>query len=738
MSDRMKGRRKAISKIAATRALAFDFDYSKHPVTEIFGSLVFGQKEMQSRLPKDVFKRLQKTMREGSALDLTLADIVATAMKEWAMSRGVTHYTHWFQPMTGNSAEKHDSFLDIDYQGKAIAEFSGRNLIKGESDASSFPSGGIRSTFEARGYTAWDARSPVFLKESGGGTTMCIPTAFYSYTGECLDRKTPLLRSIQAVSHHALRVLRLFGNTKSTHVNTSLGAEQEYFLIDRQFFLQRPDLVNTGRTLFGAKPPKGQEMSDHYYGTIRARVLAFMMELEYRLIRLGIPVKTRHNEVAPAQFELAPIFEEANIATDHNMLIMECLHDTARKHGFVCLLHEKPFKGVNGSGKHCNWSLCDSEGNNLLEPGETPHENAQFLVFLCASVRAVHKYSSLLRVGTATAGNDHRLGAHEAPPAILSVYLGAQLAEVVENIISKEKKHGECGGTMRVGVTSLPPLPRDTTDRNRTSPFAFTGNKFEFRPVGSSQSTSPAVFLINTAVSATLDEIATELEEATQNGTTLNEAVQALLERMFSENMPVVFNGDNYSQEWRAEALKRGLPNFKETVVALEQMTAPANVEALSKYGVLTPREAEARRDVLLMGYSTAVSIEAQMVSNIGRTMIVPAAIEYQRYLGQSIVQLRDALGESVDVSAQRSLLERISQHINSLIRNLDKLDQELGKAENKAESKDIPALTMSKSIRDKFVPLMQACRVDGDALEMLVDDNLWPMPKYREMLWIY
>ncbi|SHN70681.1 glutamine synthetase III [Desulfovibrio litoralis] len=742
MSDRSKGRRKAISQIAGTQPLSLDFDYLKKSVSEQFGSLVFDEKEMQKRLPQDIFLRLQKTMKEGSPLDLSLADIVANAMKEWAVSHGVTHYTHWFQPMTGSSAEKHDSFFDLNKQGKAVIEFSGRNLIKGESDASSFPSGGIRSTFEARGYTAWDARSPVFLKESCGSMTMCIPTAFYSYTGECLDRKTPLLRSLDVISKQSLRILRLFGNNTSTHVKSCLGAEQEYFLVDQQFYLQRPDLVNTGRTLFGAKPPKGQEMADHYYGPIRARILSFMRDIEHQLIRLGVPVKTRHNEAAPAQFELAPIFEEANIATDHNMLIMETLYGTARKHGFVCLLHEKPFRGVNGSGKHCNWSLSDSEGNNLLEPGKTPHENAQFLVFLCAAVRAVYKYSGLLRVGTATAGNDHRLGAHEAPPAILSVYLGSQLNQIVECIISKNEQSNTKGETIQVGVSSLPPLPRDATDRNRTSPFAFTGNKFEFRMVGSSQSTSPAVFLINTVVSESLDEIATILEAEVAKGVKLNEAVQTLLQQMFSEAKPIIFNGDNYSAAWLTEAAKRGLPNYKDTVSALEQFTSEKNIEVLSKYGVLSKREVESRSDVLLANYSTTIRIEAQLVSNIGRTLILPAALEYQKQLADNILSLQNCLGKDCCI-AQKQILEKAIAHTNKLLENLDSLDKAILMIEDEVKisrnnpAKNVSALELAKLVRDNLIPLSEACRQEADALELLVDDFLWALPKYRELVWI-
>ncbi len=733
MSDRSKCRKQTIAEISKIRPLSRDIDYARDPLPSIYGSLVFGQAQMAARLPKDVFTLLQKTIREGQPLDLSVADVVANAMKEWAVEMGATHYTHWFQPMTGTTAEKHDSFLTPTRDGKVICEFSGKMLIKGESDASSFPSGGIRSTFEARGYMVWDPRSPVFIQNSHNGKTLCIPTAYCSYTGECLDRKTPLLRSGEALSTQTLRILRLFGDTSSTHVSVNLGAEQEYFLVDRQFYLQRPDLVDTGRTLYGAKPSKGQEMEDHYYGSIRGRVLAFMMDLEHRLYKLGIPIKTRHNEAAPAQFELAPVFEEANIATDHNMLTMEVLRGTARDHGLICLLHEKPFKGINGSGKHCNWSISDSSGSNLLDPGETPHENAQFLVFLAAMVRAVRRHAPLLRLGTVCAGNDHRLGGYEAPPAIFSIYLGSQLTEVVEGIVKGKSQKNRAGETMRIGVTSLPPLPRDATDRNRTSPVAFTGNKFEFRPVGASQSTAPMVFAINAAMTASLDHFATELERDIAKGESLHDAVQKLLQKEFSKHLSVIFNGDNYSAEWPVEAAKRGLANYPDTVSALEHFTDKETMDVLSRYGVLSEREVTSRSDILFESYSTSVLIEGRVALDMGRTIILPAVFEYQRKLADTVEELEDCLGKKC-AGGQKALLQRVCKHVDGFMKNLDVLEKALAKVEKLPHA---PAKT-AKNCRDLIVPALAACRENADALELLVDDALWPLPKYREMLWVY
>lgn len=734
MSTRNALRQSTISHIASTRPLNRNIDYQAAPLEEIYGELVFGEETMRSYLPANVFQRLQATIHEGTPLDPQLADIVANAMKEWAVSKGTTHYTHWFQPMTGLTAEKHDAFLTPSGPGRVINEFSGKMLIKGESDASSFPSGGIRTTFEARGYTAWDPRSPVFLKESLNGKTLCIPTAFCSYTGECLDRKTPLLRSTQAISQQALRILRLFGNNRATHVNVALGIEQEYFLIDRQFFLQRPDLVNTGRTLFGARPPKGQEMGDHYYGSIRGRILAFMMDVEKRLYRLGIPLKTRHNEVAPAQFELAPLYEEANIAIDHNMLIMEILRGVARDHGMVCLLHEKPFKGVNGSGKHNNWSLQDSEGNNLLDPGDTPQENAQFLVFLCATARAIHKYAPLIRIGSATASNDHRLGAHEAPPAILSMFLGNELMEVVEGIIAGTQSKGKEREFMRIGVSALPALPRDATDRNRTSPVAFTGNKFEFRSPGSMQSAAPITFLVNTAVTEALDAYATTLEAAVAQGTPFLDAVNHLLREEFAAHAPVLFAGDSYSAAWPKEAEKRGLPNLRNSVDAIERFNTEEHIALLSRYGVLSPREVHSRRDILLDEYITVLMIEAQVALEMGRTLILPPSLSWQRKLAETIGSLRKAGCDEGVWETHQLQLDRVNRHVRDLMIALDRLDEELPRCMEIKGS----MLDRARFCRDLLLPVMTACRAEADALESLVDDARWPLPKYRELLWIY
>ncbi len=734
MSKRNAGRVAAIQKIAHIQPLNKNINYEKEPLEDIFGYLVFDEEAMRSRMPAHVFKRLQATIKQGISLEPEVADAVANTMKEWAVANGATHYTHWFQPMTGHTAEKHDAFLMPAGGGRIINEFSGKMLIKGESDASSFPSGGIRSTFEARGYTAWDPRSPVFLKENLNGRTLCIPTAFCSYTGECLDRKTPLLRSNQAISEHALRILRLFGNTESTHVNVCLGIEQEYFLVDRELYLQRPDLLNTGRTLYGAKPPKGQEMGDHYYGNIKARVLAFMMDVEKQLYRLGVPLKTRHNEVAPAQFELAPLFEEANIAIDHNMLIMEILRSVAQEHGFVCLLHEKPFKGVNGSGKHNNWSLADSEGNNLLDPGDTPHENAQFLVFLCAVMRAVHKYSSLLRVGTATAGNDHRLGAHEAPPAILSVFIGNELMEVVESVKSGKKSKTHKQELMRIGVTALPSLPRDATDRNRTSPVAFTGNKFEFRAVGASQSPAPNVFLVNTAVTEALDYYATVLEANVAKGTPFLDAVNSLLRDEFTAHFPILFSGDSYSDAWLKEAAKRGLPNLQDSVSALKRFADSENAALLARYKVLSPREIGARQEILLGEYANALVVEAQVALEMGRTILLPAAFSWQKELASTLNTLRSAELNAEFLETHELLFHRTSRHVRDFIIALERLEEELPRCMSLRGS----ALKRAEFCRDLLVPVMAACRAESDALEALVDDARWPIPKYRELLWIY
>ncbi|HMB06257.1 MAG TPA: glutamine synthetase III [Isosphaeraceae bacterium] len=572
-------------------------------IRQIFGANVFSDEVMRSRLPENVYKALRNTNKKGAPLDPSIADVVAAAMKEWAMERGATHYTHWFQPMTGLTAEKHDSFLTPTDAGTAITEFSGKELVRGEPDASSFPSGGIRATFEARGYTAWDPTSPAFILENPNGTTLCIPTAFCSWTGEALDKKTPLLRSMEALSKQALRVLKLFGS-EASKVYTTAGPEQEYFLIDKNFYFARPDLINAGRTLFGAKPPKGQEMEDHYFGAIPERILACMFETETELYKLGVPVKTRHNEVAPAQYEIAPIFENANVATDHNMLVMETMKRIADRYGLQLLLHEKPFAGINGSGKHLNWSMSDDLGNNLLKPGDTPHDNAQFLFFLAAVIKAVAKHGDLLRVAVAHAGNDHRLGANEAPPAIISIFLGDMLQDIVDQIEKGGARSTKAGGTLQIGVSVLPTLPRDAGDRNRTSPFAFTGNKFEFRAVGSSQSIAGPNVVLNTIVAEAIDDMVTPLEGAVSAGKDLHAEIQMLLPKVVAESKHVLFNCDNYAESWHQEAERRGLPNRRSTVDSLPDLIAPKSVAMFGKYGVFSERELHSRYEILLENYT--------------------------------------------------------------------------------------------------------------------------------------
>src|SRR5437773_8162079 len=604
--------------------------------TETFGSLVFNDAVQQTRLPKPVYHALRRTITLGVPLDNSVADAIASAMKEWAVEHGATHYTHWFQPLTGITAEKHDSFLSPTGDGKAVAEFSGKELVRGEPDASSFPSGGICSTFEARGYTAWDPTSPPWVLKSGNSTTLVIPTAFVSWTGEALDKKTPLLRSMEALSWQAIRILRLFGST-AERVITTCGPEQEYFLIDRYFYLSRPDLINAGRTLFGAKPPKGQELEDQYFGAIPDRVMAFMSDVETELYKVGVPVKTRHNEVAPSQYEIAPVFENANVATDHQMMMMETLKRTAPKFGLACLLHEKPFAGVNGSGKHLNWSMSDDEGHNLLTPGANTHENLQFLVFCVGVLRAVNKWQGLLRASIASAGNDHRLGANEAPPAILSVFLGDMLTDLFDQIEKGGAKSTKQGGVLDTGVMVLPKLPRDTGDRNRTSPFAFTGNKFEFRAVSSGQSIAYPNIALNVAVTESLDYMATELEKATKGGKPIEKAVAELLPKVIKENKRILFNGNNYSKEWEKEAGKRGLLNLKNTVDALPQLVSKEVVGAFEKYKVLNERELRSRYEVMLEMYNKTVNVEGQLMVLMSNRYILPVALEYQKQVAQSV-----------------------------------------------------------------------------------------------------
>jgi len=629
--------------------------------------------------------------------------------------------------MTGLTAEKHDSFLAPPDNGKALLEFSGKELVRGEPDASSFPSGGIRATFEARGYTAWDPTSPAYILENPNGTVLVIPTAFVSWTGEALDKKTPLLRSMEALSTQAMRVLKLFGDTTSSKVFTTVGSEQEYFLIDKNFYFARPDLINAGRTLMGAKPPKGQELEDHYFGSIPERVLACMMETEHELAKLGVPIKTRHNEVAPAQYEVAPIFESSNLAHDHQMLTMETLRRVADKYGMACLLHEKPFAGINGSGKHNNWSMATDTGENLLNPGDTPHENEQFLVLCAAIIRAVDKYAGLLRVAIASAANDHRLGANEAPPAIISIFLGEQLQDVFDQIEKRELTGSKQGGTMELGATVLPKLPKDPGDRNRTSPFAFTGNKFEFRAVGSSASIAGANTVLNTIVAESLDYVATKLEAAVKGGKDFNKACSELVTEIYDSHKRVIFNGNNYSEEWHKEAEKRKLPNFKNLPDAMPAFISPESIALFTKYKVLSEREIESRYDIYLEGYTKAINIEGEMTSVMARTMVAPAAIRYQGEVASAVASTKAAGASS---AAQEALLKDLTATIDALLKKTDTLDAALDHAGG-------DAMAHAKHMRDKVLTGMLAVREQADKLETIVADDLWPLPTYREMLFI-
>jgi glutamine synthetase len=670
---------------------------------------------------------LRATITRGEPLDLSTADAVATALKDWAVEHGATHYTHWFQPMTGITAEKHDSFLSPNADGTAIAEFRGKELIKGEPDASSFPSGGMRSTFEARGYTAWDpTSSPWLLFNGGNSVTLVIPTAFVSWTGEALDKKTPLLRSMEAVSKQAVRVLKLFGST-AERVYATCGPEQEYFLIDRSFYFARPDLINAGRTLFGAKPPKGQEMEDQYFGAIPERVLACMAETEMELFKVGVPVKTRHNEVAPSQYEIAPVFEQANVAVDHQMMTMEMLKKIAPKYGLACLLHEKPFAGVNGSGKHNNWSLSDEFGNNLLGPGDTPHDNMQFLVFCAAVLRAVDRWQGLLRASIASAGNDHRLGANEAPPAILSVFLGDMLTDIFEQLEKGAAKSTKQGGTLDIGVSVLPKLPRDAGDRNRTSPFAFTGNKFEFRAVSSGQSIAFPNMVLNAAMADALDSVATELEAATAKGEELSKAVGKLLTKVVKEHKRIVFNGNNYAAEWEKEAGKRKLLNLKNTVDALPQLVTKDAIKLLEKYRILNEREIHARYEIFLENYNKTINIEGQLMVLMANRYILPAALEYQKQVGQSVAAVRAGGGRSAQ---GKKLLGTYTKLVDKFKVQTDVLTKAL---EHSGASPEKHA----KYMRDKIVPAMSKLREIGDEIEVLTPHEIWPLPTYREMLFV-
>jgi glutamine synthetase len=723
---------------AAARAAAIQVIAHKTPLkTEnrssnvplMFGANVFGAEQMRARLSDSAFRALRSCMEHGQELDPGLADQVANAMKEWAVERGATHFTHWFQPMTGSTAEKHDSFASLE-GGKVVMEFSGKALVKGEPDASSFPSGGLRATFEARGYTAWDPTSPAFIRETRNGSTLCIPTAFCSWTGEALDEKTPLLRSSEALHREAVRLLRVLGDDKVAFVYPTLGCEQEYFLVDRDFYLLRPDLVATGRTLFGAKPPKGQELEDHYFGSIAPRVLAYMQEAELELWKLGVPVKTRHNEVAPSQYELAPIFERTTIAVDHNMLCMEVLKQVAQRHGFQCLLHEKPYQGINGSGKHNNWSMSTDTGENLLEPGTSPEENMRFMVMIAAIMRAVDLHADLMRVTIAHAGNDHRLGANEAPPAILSIYLGEQLTGIIDVLIGGTARGGERKkDTMRLGVSVLPSLPRDATDRNRTSPFAFTGNKFEFRAVGSSQATAKPNTVLNTIVADSLAYIATEIERL-QASKGLEAAVNEVVVELFKKHHRILFDGNGYSAEWHAEAEKRGLPNLRNAVDAIGTFCAPKNIDLFERFGVLSAKEAESRMNIMFEAYSKAIAIEGQSALSMARTVILPAAQKWQLTVAQSVLAAKQAGGE---VKAQERRLRDLSSRTETLVVAIDELASVFEHAEQHTGSPQEHA----RIYRDKVVPVMAKLREVADVLETLVDDAEWPLPKYRELLFL-
>ena len=694
-------------------------------VAKIFGEDVFNDTVMQERLPKKVYKDLKKTIEEGKELDLATADVIAHEMKEWAIEKGATHYTHWFQPLTGVTAEKHDSFISAPLpNGKVLMSFSGKELIKGEPDASSFPSGGLRATFEARGYTAWDCTSPAFVRHDAAGATLCIPTAFCSYKGEALDQKTPLLRSMQAISEQSLRLLRLFGNTTSKKVTPSVGPEQEYFLVDAEKFLQRKDLIYTGRTLFGAMPPKGQELDDHYFGTIRQRIAGFMKDVNEELWKVGVTSKTQHNEVAPAQHELAPIYAECNVALDHNHIIMQTLKRVACQHGMKCLLHEKPFAGVNGSGKHDNWSLTTDDGKNLLEPGKTPHENIQFLLVLTCILKAVDRHADLLRESAADPGNDHKLGANEAPPAIISVFLGEQLEDVLEQLISTgEATHSLKGGKLQTGVDTLPDLAKDATDRNRTSPFAFTGNKFEFRMVGSRDSISGPNVVLNTIVAEAFSEACDVLEKADN----FDEAVHDLIKQYATEHQRVVFNGNGYSDAWVEEAEKRGLPNIRSMVEAIPALTTEKAVSMFEKFKVFTKAELESRAEIKFESYAKAINIEARTMIDMASKQIIPAIIKYTKDLADTVVVVKEA---GADASVQAELLTEVSGLLAETKKALEALKVVTDQAAAMEEGED-----QARFYHFDVVPAMEALRTPVDTLEMIVDKEAWPMPSYGDLI---
>ena len=718
-------RLQAIKGVEAHVPPAVSFTNTETP-GEVFGENVFNKVVMQKRLPKSVYKSVMATIERGAPLDPMVADAVASAMKDWALEKGATHYAHVFYPLTGLTAEKHDSFLEPVSDGSALAEFGGKSLIQGEPDASSFPSGGLRNTFEARGYTGWDVTSPAYVLGNPNGNTLCIPTVFVSMTGEALDHKTPLLRSQQAMATQAERILKLFGHEDVGHIVSFCGPEQEYFLIDRHFFLARPDLLNSGRTLFGAKAPKGQEFDDHYFGAIPERVLGFMMDTERELFKLGIPAKTRHNEVAPGQFEIAPMFERGNVAADHQQLLMTTFKTIAKKHGMECLFHEKPFDGVNGSGKHVNFSLGNADLGSLFVPGDTPHDNAQFLVFCAAVIRAVHKYAGLLRVSVASATNDHRLGANEAPPAIISIFLGDQLADVFEQIAKGAATSSKSKGTMMIGVDTLPVLPTDPGDRNRTSPFAFTGNRFEFRAPGSMQTVASPMVTINTIMAEALDYCASELEAAVAAGTVFDTAVQNLLTEIITTHGAVVFNGDGYSDKWQVEAAERGLPNLRTTLDALPELITEPSMELFERYKVFNRREMHSRYEIGLEQYALTIGVEARLTLELGSTLILPAAVRYQTELALNLRALKAA-----GVEADTSALTEVTTPLADLRAALSEL-----KTAFSAQGGET-ALAEAEHARDALLLAMAAVRSAADRLEGIVADDLWPLPTYQEMLFI-
>ncbi|KQU39294.1 MULTISPECIES: glutamine synthetase III [Nocardiaceae] len=718
-------RLQALRAVEAYQPPAVSYTDTETP-GQVFGENVFNRVVMQKRLPKSVYKSVMKTIEHGAPLDPMVADAVASAMKDWAIEKGATHYAHVFYPLTGLTAEKHDSFLEPVSDGSALAEFAGKTLIQGEPDASSFPNGGLRNTFEARGYTGWDVTSPAYVLENPNGNTLCIPTVFVSMTGEALDHKTGLLRSQQAMGRHAERILTLFGHEDPEHVVSFCGPEQEYFLVDRHFFLARPDLLNAGRTLFGAKPPKGQEFDDHYFGAIPERVLGFMMDTERELFKLGIPAKTRHNEVAPGQFEIAPMFERGNIAADHQQLLMTTFKTIAKKHGMEILFHEKPFEGVNGSGKHVNFSLGNSELGSLLVPGDTPHDNAQFLVFCAAVIRAVHKYAGLLRASVASATNDHRLGANEAPPAIISIFLGDQLADVFDQIAKGAATSSKGKGTMMIGADTLPVLPTDPGDRNRTSPFAFTGNRFEFRAPGSMQTVNEPMVVINTIMAESLDHMATELETAVADGVDFDTAVQNLLTQIITDHGAVVFNGDGYSENWPIEAEARGLANLRTTLDALPELITDEALALFSKYDVFNSREMHSRYEIGLEQYALTIGVEARLTLEMGTTIVLPAAVRYQTEVAQNLAAL-----QAVGVEIDRAPLDTVSVPLAALRAGLatlkGALDADTGH----------DALGEATHARDALLPAMAEVRAAADQLEDIVADDLWPLPTYQEMLFV-